>query len=92
MGYCLWVPFKGGPLNTKRTLASVLLLAAMPLALAAPLRSQKVDQIAKTTLKVGDKAPDFNLLSDKWEPVKLSDFRGKKNVLLAVYVLAFTGG
>jgi hypothetical protein len=24
--------------------------------------------------------------------VKLSDFRGKKNVFLAVYVLAFTGG
>jgi peroxiredoxin len=43
-------------------------------------------------LKAGDKAPDFTLLSDKWEPVKLSDFRGKKNVLLAVYVLAFTGG
>jgi hypothetical protein len=24
--------------------------------------------------------------------VKLSDYRGKKNVFLAVYVLAFTGG
>jgi peroxiredoxin len=24
--------------------------------------------------------------------VKLSDFRGKKNVILAFYVLAFTGG
>ena len=79
-------------MNTKRILASALLVAALPLALAAPMRSQMTDQIAKTTLKVGDKAPDFNLLSDKWEPVKLSDFRGKKNVLLAVYVLAFTGG
>jgi peroxiredoxin len=44
------------------------------------------------TLKVGDTAPDFTLLSDGWKAVKLSDFRGKKNVLLAVYVLAFTGG
>jgi cytochrome oxidase Cu insertion factor (SCO1/SenC/PrrC family) len=50
------------------------------------------DAIAKTTLKVGDVAPDFNLPSDKWEQVKLSDYRGKKNVILAFYVLAFTGG
>jgi cytochrome oxidase Cu insertion factor (SCO1/SenC/PrrC family) len=76
----------------RRAVASLLLAAALPLALVAPVRSQNADQIAKTTLKVGDKAPDFTLLSDKWEPVKLSDFHGKKNVLLAVYVLAFTGG
>ena len=44
------------------------------------------------TLKVGDTAPDFSLLSDQWKTVKLSDYRGKKNVFLAVYVLAFTGG
>jgi peroxiredoxin len=44
------------------------------------------------SLKVGDKAPEFNLLSDEWKPVKLSDYHGKKNVFLAVYVLAFTGG
>jgi peroxiredoxin len=50
------------------------------------------DAVAKTNLKVGDVAPDFTLLSDKWEQVKLSDFRGKKNVVLAFYVLAFTGG
>ena len=50
------------------------------------------EAIAKTNLKVGDTAPDFSLLSDKWEQVKLSDYRGKKNVILAFYVLAFTGG
>jgi peroxiredoxin len=50
------------------------------------------DAVAKTTLKVGDVAPDFSLPSDKWEQVKLSDYRGKKNVILAFYVLAFTGG
>jgi cytochrome oxidase Cu insertion factor (SCO1/SenC/PrrC family) len=58
---------------------------------AAPATAQE-DAVAKTNLKVGDVAPDFTLLSDKWEKVKLSYFRGKKNVVLAFYVLAFTGG
>jgi cytochrome oxidase Cu insertion factor (SCO1/SenC/PrrC family) len=56
-----------------------------------PLSAQE-EAIAKTNLKVGDVAPDFTLLSNEWKPVKLSDFRGKKNVILAFYVLAFTGG
>jgi len=41
---------------------------------------------------VGDAAPDFTLPDQSGTPVKLSDFRGKKNVVLAFYVLAFTGG
>jgi cytochrome oxidase Cu insertion factor (SCO1/SenC/PrrC family) len=50
------------------------------------------ESITKTNLKVGDTAPDFTLLGNDWKPVKLSDYRGKKNVILAFYVLAFTGG
>ncbi len=50
------------------------------------------DTVAKTNLKVGDVAPDFTLLANDWKPVKLGDFRGKKNVVLAFYVLAFTTG
>jgi cytochrome oxidase Cu insertion factor (SCO1/SenC/PrrC family) len=46
----------------------------------------------KTHLKVGDAAPDFTLTNTKGEKVKLSDFKGRKNVVLAFYVLAFTGG
>ena len=46
----------------------------------------------KTNLKVGDAAPDFTLPSTTGEKVTLSDFKGKKNVVLVFYVLAFTGG
>jgi len=68
------------------------LLVAVAFA-AAPVAPQaEKSQVAKMTLKVGDTAPDFILLSDQWKTVKLSDYRGKKNVFLAVYVLAFTGG
>jgi cytochrome oxidase Cu insertion factor (SCO1/SenC/PrrC family) len=49
-------------------------------------------QAPKTQLKVGQVAPDFTLNDTEGKPVKLSDFRGKKNVVLAFYVLAFTGG
>ena len=46
----------------------------------------------QTHLKVGDVAPDFALSDTDGGKVRLSDFRGKKNVALAFYVLAFTGG
>ena len=46
----------------------------------------------KTHLKVGDTAPDFALRATDGKTYKLSDFKGKKNVVLAIYVLAFTGG
>ena len=47
------------------------------------------------SLKVGDVAPDFKLQyfdGKDLKDVSLSDFRGKKNVVLAFYVFAFTGG
>jgi cytochrome oxidase Cu insertion factor (SCO1/SenC/PrrC family) len=47
---------------------------------------------AQTKLKVGDVAPDFTLPSTTGKPVHLADFKGKKNVVLAFFVLAFTGG
>ena len=76
----------------KRSLTGSLILAFAPLFALSPSLSQNKDEVAKTHLKVGDFAPDFALLSDQWKTVKLSDYRGKKNVFLAVYVLAFTGG
>jgi hypothetical protein len=75
----------------KRVLAACLVFAMAPALPSAPAQNQKPD-VAKLSLKVGDAAPDFTLLSDQWKTVKLSDYHGKKNVFLAIYVLAFTGG
>ncbi len=42
------------------------------------------------TLQVGDVAPDFELAAPGNRSVKLSEFRHKKNVLLAFYPFAFS--
>ena len=47
---------------------------------------------AAAELKVGDSAPDFSMVGTDGKTYKLSDFRGKKTVALAIFVLAFTGG
>jgi len=60
-------------------------------AFAAVLSAQQFTP-PKTPLKVGDMAPDFTLRDTDNKPVKLSDFRGKKVVVLAFFVAAFTGG
>ena len=63
------------------------------LALAACALAQNAPQ--KTTLKVGDVAPDFSLgarATSNNQAVKLSDMRGKKNVILAFFPAAFSGG
>jgi peroxiredoxin (alkyl hydroperoxide reductase subunit C) len=41
-------------------------------------------------IAAGAKAPDFELDSHLDQKVKLSEFRGKKNVLLVSYPLDFT--
>jgi peroxiredoxin len=72
----------------KRKLAFALLLA---LSVSAWAQAQK----AAPKIKVGDTAPDFTLLAydgKDVKPVSLHDYKGKKNVALAFYVFAFTGG
>jgi peroxiredoxin Q/BCP len=63
----------------------MLVAGLAALAVAQPAAS-------KLQLKVGDEAPDFTLPGTDNKPVKLSDFRGKKNVILAFFPAAFTGG
>ena len=65
------------------------------LLLSATLQAQQPKPAAPMKLKVGDVAPDFKLKyfdGAKLQDISLSDFKGKKNVALAFFVLAFTGG
>ncbi len=82
---------------------SKLLLFVVMVCLAAsaaegdkPAKSEKkAEKSAPLRLKIGDTAPDFTLLvfdGKDLKKVSLSDYRGKKNVALAFFVLAFTGG
>jgi cytochrome oxidase Cu insertion factor (SCO1/SenC/PrrC family) len=73
----------------------MLLIAAMLLASISAFAQDKKAPPEPLKIKVGDAAPDFTLLAfdgQKVTPVSLHDYKGKKNVALAFYVFAFTGG
>jgi len=70
----------------------LIIMAMLVLALAGAAFGQGNAPPKYDKLKVGDMAPDFTLPDLKGTKVKLSDFRGKSNVVLAFYVFAFTGG
>ena len=80
----------------KRAFSFFFLLMAVSIAAAqptpTPAPAKPAPQAAHTNLKVGQPAPDFTLNATDGKTYKLSDFKGKKNVVLAFYVLAFTGG
>ena len=44
------------------------------------------------TPAIGDMAPDFTLATTAGGNASLADYRGKKNVVLAFFPKAFTGG
>jgi peroxiredoxin len=69
--------------------------AVLLLAMTASVAGQTAKSSAPAMPKVGDMAPDFTLKyfdGGDLKDVKLSDYRGKKNVVLAFYIFAFTGG
>ncbi len=76
----------------KRLMFTLVLACAI---LAQPF-SISAKEAPATMPKVGDLAPEFTLkyFDGSWPPkeVKLSDYRGKKQVVLAFYIFAFTGG
>ena len=73
-------------------------MAAAQVPTPSPTPARTPPAAPHTNLKVGQAAPDFTLPSTaigadgRGVRFKLSDFKGKKNVVLAFYVLAFTGG
>ena len=50
-----------------------------------------ITPMSARALQVGDKAPDFLLHSTIGETLRLSDYQGKKNVVLFFFVRAFGG-
>ena len=74
------------------TILLMLICSAAAFAQQATTGTTQQPAAPKTHLKVGQQAPDFTLMDTAGKEVKLSDFKGKKNVVLAFYVLAFTGG
>ena len=70
----------------------MLVLVASPAANRLWGQAEKKDVTPDPAVKVGDMAPDFTLMDTHRNQVSLHDFRGKKNVALAFYIFAFTGG
>ena len=71
----------------------LLLAVSLFMSLPSPLRAQEKPPSA--ALKVGTDAPDFSLKyfdGAEMKDVSLKDFKGKKNVVLAFYIFAFTSG
>ncbi len=75
-------------------LAAGMLLASM-IPSSGPAFAQMAKKEGSSMPKAGDVAPDFSLKyfdGSDLKDVKLSDYRGKKNIVLAFYIFAFTGG
>jgi cytochrome oxidase Cu insertion factor (SCO1/SenC/PrrC family) len=82
--------------NSKRyaAVAWLVVLASMAPFLAQPSRAQQ-NKPAPLKLKVGEMAPNFTLPyfdGTGLKKVELSQYRGKRSVVLAFFVFAFTAG
>ena len=72
-----------------RTFASIL---AMLTVVISCKTTGNIDRVAASTgaLTVGQMAPDFTLKNQDQMKVRLSDYRGIKNVVLVFFPMAFT--
>lgn len=78
-------------------LGASLLSCVLVMATVAPAVAQgkQADSGATSMPKVGDVAPDFKLKyfdGSDLKDISLSQYRGKKNVVVAFFIFAFTGG
>jgi len=81
--------------NIPKLLQVSLLASAMAVAMVAPAWAQSTAPAGVSMPKVGDTAPDFKLNyfdGNNLKEVSLSQYRGKKNVVLGFFIFAFTGG
>src|SRR6185436_8072261 len=74
--------------NGDSIMKRIIVLVSLVATIAVSAFGQAAPAPPPMTLKVGDMAPDFTLPSTAGGTVKLSDFRGKNNVVLAFFVLA----
>ena len=84
-----------GGMRVRKYTASMVLLTALSLSTAPAFSEEAKKEVEPMKMKVGDMAPDFTLLEfdgKAVKPVSLHDFKGKKQVALAFFVFAFTGG
>jgi hypothetical protein len=65
----------------QHTLIAVTVLSILMLSIPSSIRA----------LEVGDKAPDFLAFDTVGESTRLSDYQGKKNVMMFFFVRAFGG-
>jgi thioredoxin-dependent peroxiredoxin len=72
------------------TTAAFFAIAAATLAAQAPATTTSTTTAVE--LKVGDPAPDFSLQASDGKTYKLSDFKGKKAVVVAWFPKALTAG
>jgi cytochrome oxidase Cu insertion factor (SCO1/SenC/PrrC family) len=70
--------------------ACVAILVSIVIPALLIQRSQSAT--ADSRLKAGDRAPDFALQDQTGRTVRLSDYRGKKNLVLAFFIKAGTPG
>jgi peroxiredoxin (alkyl hydroperoxide reductase subunit C) len=81
-------------------LSTSLVSGMLALAVAVPAMAQTKQlegSVAQpmSMPKVGEEAPDFTLKyfdGKELKDVSLSQYRGKKNVVVAFFIFAFTGG
>jgi len=81
-------------MRKSRLVGTFLLAGLLGVASVAPVAAQSKSD-AGTMPKVGDVAPDFTLKyfdGKDLKEVSLAQYRGKKNVVVAFFVFAFTGG
>ncbi len=83
----------------RKFVLTVLGVGLLVAAMLSPRLSQQLraesNPPASMKLKVGDPAPDFKLQyfdGNDLKDVSLSQYQGKKNVVLAFYIFAFTDG